>query len=141
MTAVTYLGGYQNPETKEVLVDLEMAKRTIDTIELLKEKTKGNLTVPESNLLDNTLYNLRMTYIRLANNPPSPPHVGSLRIDNRSAIERNRRQKLNSRRRRMGISWKRKTTQILLQADSPENRSSPCATRRLQQRWVINLVC
>ena len=73
MTAVTYLGGYQNPETKEVLVDLEMAKRTIDTIDLLKEKTKGNLTAPESNLLDNTLYNLRMTYIRLANNPPRPP--------------------------------------------------------------------
>ena len=73
MTAVTYLGGYQNPETKEVLVDLEMAKRTIDTIDLLKEKTKGNLTVPESNLLDNTLYNLRMTYIRIANNPPPPP--------------------------------------------------------------------
>ncbi|MYE91622.1 DUF1844 domain-containing protein, partial [Candidatus Poribacteria bacterium] len=74
MTAVTYLGGYQNPETNEVLVDLEMAKRAIDTIDLLKEKTKGNLTAPESNLLDNTLYNLRMTYIRIANNPPSPPH-------------------------------------------------------------------
>ena len=73
MTAVTYLGGYQNPETKEVLIDLEMAKRTIDTIDLLKEKTKGNLTAPESNLLDNTLYNLRMTYIRMANNPPPPP--------------------------------------------------------------------
>ena len=72
MTAVTYLGGYQNPETKEVLVDLEMAKRTIDTIDLLKEKTKGNLTAPESNLLDNTLYNLRMTYIRIANKPPPP---------------------------------------------------------------------
>ena len=72
-TAFAYLGGYQNPETKEVFVDLEMAKRTIDTIDLLKEKTKGNLTAPESNLLDNTLYNLRMTYIRLANNPPPPP--------------------------------------------------------------------
>ena len=77
MTAVTYLGGYQNPETKEVLVDLEMAKRTIDTIDLLKEKTKGNLTAPESNLLDNTLHNLRMTYIRLANNPPPPPQADS----------------------------------------------------------------
>ena len=71
-TAFAYLGGLQNPETKEVFVDLEMAKRTIDTIDLLKEKTKGNLTAPESNLLDNTLYNLRMTYIRIANNPPSP---------------------------------------------------------------------
>ena len=72
-TALAYLGGFQNPETKEVFVDLEMAKRTIDTIDLLKEKTKGNLTAPESNLLDNTLYNLRMTYIRIANNPPPPP--------------------------------------------------------------------
>ena len=72
-TALAYLGGFQNPETKEILVDLEMAKRTIDTIDLLKEKTEGNLTAPESNLLDNTLYNLRMTYIRRANNPPSPP--------------------------------------------------------------------
>ena len=72
-TAFAYLGGLQNPETKEVFVDLEMAKRTIDTIDLLKEKTKGNLTAPESNLLDNTLYNLRMTYIRIANNPPPAP--------------------------------------------------------------------
>ena len=44
-TAFAYLGGLQNPETKEFFVDLEMAKRTIDTIDLLKEKTKGNLTV------------------------------------------------------------------------------------------------
>ena len=72
-TALAYLGGFQNPETNEVFVDLEMAKRTIDTIDLLKEKTKGNLTAPESNLLDNTLYNLRMTYIRIANNPPPSP--------------------------------------------------------------------
>lgn len=72
-TAFAYLGGLQNPETKEIFIDLEMAKRTIDTIDLLKEKTKGNLTAPESNLLDNTLYNLRMTYIRIANNPPPPP--------------------------------------------------------------------
>ena len=72
-TTLAYLGGFQNPETKEVFVDLEMAKRTIDTIDLLKEKTKGNLTAPESNLLDNTLYNLRMTYIRIANNPPPAP--------------------------------------------------------------------
>ncbi len=72
-TAFAYLGGFQNPETKEALIDLEMAKRTIDTIDLLKEKTTGNLTVPESNLLDNTLYNLRMAYIRMANNPPPPP--------------------------------------------------------------------
>ena len=86
-TALAYLGGFQNPETKEVLVDLEMAKRTIDTIDLLKEKTKGNLTAPESNLLDNTLYNLRMTYIRLANNPPPPPKSETSEPTNEGASE------------------------------------------------------
>ena len=87
-TALAYLGGFQNPETKEILVDLEMAKRTIDTIDLLKEKTKGNLTAPESNLLDNTLYNLRMTYIRIANNSSTSPNARNLRIDKRSTIGR-----------------------------------------------------
>ena len=87
-TAFAYLGGLQNPETKEVFVDLEMAKRTIDTIDLLKEKTKGNLTAPESNLLDNTLYNLRMTYIRIANNPPASSDAGNLSIGGRSTIGR-----------------------------------------------------
>ena len=72
-TAFAYLGGLQDPETKEALVHLEMAKRMIDTIDLLKEKTKGNLTAPEGNFLDNTLYNLRMTYVRMVNNPPPKP--------------------------------------------------------------------
>jgi hypothetical protein len=40
-------------------------KHIIDTIEMLEEKTKGNLTAPESNFLSNTLYELRMNYIRV----------------------------------------------------------------------------
>ena len=71
--AFAYLGGMQDPETKESWVELEMAKRLIDTIDLLKEKTKGNLTAPEGNFLDNTLYNLKMTYVRMVNNPPPKP--------------------------------------------------------------------
>ena len=42
----------------------------IDIIEMLKEKTDGNLAMPEKNFLDNTLYNLRMSYVRAVNNPP-----------------------------------------------------------------------
>jgi hypothetical protein len=71
--AMAYLGGLQDPETKQTLVDLEMAKRMIDTIDLLKGKTKGNLTPPEENFLEHTLHNLKMTYIRVANNPPLQP--------------------------------------------------------------------
>ena len=61
------------PETKKVFVDLGIAKRMIDTIELLKEKTEGNLTMPEKNFMENTLYNLRMSFVNSANN--SPPSV------------------------------------------------------------------
>ena len=74
IAASAYLGGMQDPETKETVLNLEMAKRMIDTIELLEEKTKGNLTQPEINFLSNTLYSLRMTYVRMQTNPPQQPH-------------------------------------------------------------------
>ena len=63
-TAHLYLEGIRNPETDEVIVNLGLVKRIIDSIEMLEEKTKGNLTAPEANFLTNTLYELRMGYIR-----------------------------------------------------------------------------
>ena len=39
----------------------------IDTLEMLEEKTKGNLTAPETNFLANSLYDLRMGYVRMIN--------------------------------------------------------------------------
>lgn len=67
-TAQLYLEGIRNPETEEVIVNLGLVKRIIDTIEMLEEKTKGNLTAPEANFLANTLYELRMGYVRAINN-------------------------------------------------------------------------
>ncbi len=63
-TGQLYLEGIHNPETDEVIVNLGLVKRIIDSIEMLEEKTKGNLTAPEANFLSNTLYELRMGYIR-----------------------------------------------------------------------------
>jgi hypothetical protein len=63
-TARLYLQGFQDPETEQVIVNLGLAKRMIDTLEMLEEKTKGNLTAPESNFLVNSLYDLRMGYVR-----------------------------------------------------------------------------
>lgn len=68
-TAYAYMGGIRDPKTKKPVVQLDLAKHTIDTIEMLQEKTRGNLTAPEKNFFENTLYNLRMTYIRMVNNP------------------------------------------------------------------------
>lgn len=65
-TGRLYLEGIPNPETEEVVINLPVVKHIIDTIEMLEEKTKGNLTAPEANFLSNTLYELRMNYIRVA---------------------------------------------------------------------------
>ena len=66
-TAQLYLQRIPNPETEEVVINLPIVKHIIDTIEMLEEKTKGNLTAPEANFLTNTLYELRMSYVRVAN--------------------------------------------------------------------------
>ena len=63
-TAQLYLEGIRDPETDEIVVNLGLVKGIIDTIEMLEEKTKGNLTAPEANFLANTLYELRMGYVR-----------------------------------------------------------------------------
>jgi len=46
--------------------DLEMAKYNIDILETLEEKTKGNLTKEEETVLANTLNELRMGYVKVA---------------------------------------------------------------------------
>ena len=63
-TARVYLEGIPNPETDEVVRNFPLVKHIIDTIEMLEEKTQGNLTAPEANFLANTLYELRMGYMR-----------------------------------------------------------------------------
>lgn len=44
--------------------DLEMAKYNIDMLETLQEKTKGNLTEQEEKVLENTLSQVRMAYVK-----------------------------------------------------------------------------
>ena len=72
-TAHLYLQGFRDPETEKVIVNLGLAKRMIDTLEMLEKKTKGNLTAPESNFLANSLYDLRMGYVRVANSQQNTP--------------------------------------------------------------------
>jgi hypothetical protein len=57
------LGQIANPATNKTEEDFEQAKFLIDTLGMLKEKTKGNLNTDETNLLENLLYELRMQYI------------------------------------------------------------------------------
>ena len=59
-----HLGEIPDPSTGARKEDLPLAKQTIDILGMLEEKTKGNLTTDEKNLLSNILYDLRMRYIQ-----------------------------------------------------------------------------
>lgn len=62
-SALTHLGEAPHPETDKTEVDLPLAKQNIDILELLEEKTKGNLTGEEERLLSQLLFDLRMRFI------------------------------------------------------------------------------
>lgn len=57
------LGQIANPATNKIEEDLTQAKFLIDTLGMLQEKTKGNLDLNESKLLENLLYELRNVYL------------------------------------------------------------------------------
>lgn len=65
--AGVFLGQMPNPVTNKKEEDLPQARFLIDTIGMLREKTKGNLNKDESSLLENVLYELRMQYIAKTN--------------------------------------------------------------------------
>ena len=61
--AMQNMGKLVNPVTNEVERDLEQAKVSIDTLEMLKEKTKGNLTSMEEDFLNKILFEVHMNYV------------------------------------------------------------------------------
>ncbi|MFA5410304.1 MAG: DUF1844 domain-containing protein [Candidatus Omnitrophota bacterium] len=63
LQASIFLGVAPNPATNKIEQDPAQAKFIIDTLGMLKEKTKGNLSKEETDLLDSVLYELRMSYI------------------------------------------------------------------------------
>ena len=74
MSAMLQLGLMQE-EGGQPRIDLLGARQTIDTISLLAEKTKGNLTSVETNFLQNCLYELRMAYVEVTNALARPPQA------------------------------------------------------------------
>jgi hypothetical protein len=65
-TALYHLGEIDDPATGKRNTDLMMAKHAIDTLKLLQQKTTGNLTDDEKNLLDNILCDLKLRYVKLS---------------------------------------------------------------------------
>ena len=76
MTAMLQLG-LMRQQGGQPQIDIIGARQTIDTLSLISEKTKGNLSAAEQNFLQNSLYELRMAYVEVTNALARPPQPGS----------------------------------------------------------------
>lgn len=61
-SALVGMGKVTNPQTNQVQKNMDIAKINIDILEMLKEKTKGNLSKKEQEILSDTLTNLQLTF-------------------------------------------------------------------------------
>lgn len=62
-SAIMQLGKIANPLTGKIERNLNEAKYTIDMLNMIKEKTKGNLTSDEQKIIDDAVFELQMNYI------------------------------------------------------------------------------
>jgi hypothetical protein len=67
--AMLLLGKVPNPQTGETIRDIEAARLFIDQLEMLDEKTKGNLSKEEGQLLKQSLMSLRMAFVEAVESP------------------------------------------------------------------------
>ena len=74
--AMVSLGMVQGPDGKQPPANLPAAKDAIDILGILQEKTKGNLTQEEEEVLREGLYHLRMGYVALLSAPPGGANKG-----------------------------------------------------------------
>jgi hypothetical protein len=74
--AMVSLGMVQGPDGKQPPANLPAAKDAIDILGILQEKTKGNLTKEEEEVLREGLYHLRMGYVALLSAPPGGANKG-----------------------------------------------------------------
>lgn len=63
-TAMLQLGLVPDPATQKVEKNLPAARQTIDILEILQEKTQGNLKPDETRLLDRCLHDLKMSFVQ-----------------------------------------------------------------------------
>ena len=70
--AMLFLGQRPHPETGKPQVDLDTASLFIETLEMLAAKTKGNLSRPEQQILQQHLTAARLAFVEAADARPEP---------------------------------------------------------------------
>ncbi|MCH7994197.1 MAG: DUF1844 domain-containing protein [Planctomycetes bacterium] len=76
MQAAIALGGYSGPGGDSIPSNPEVAKHHIDLLDVLDQKTKGNLSDEEKRALDTVLYELRMQYVQVVGS--TRPSLGTI---------------------------------------------------------------
>jgi hypothetical protein len=75
--AALFLGQIPNPKTGEAEINLDLARMFIDQLEMIQEKTRGNLTNEETMVLRNALSNLQMAFVEVSGGArPEPGRPG-----------------------------------------------------------------
>lgn len=72
-SAMQHMGKLVNPGSGKTEINLEAAQSTIDVIEMLSAKSKGNLDNEESRFLQQTLTTLRLNYVETSSKPNPAP--------------------------------------------------------------------
>ncbi|WP_136797725.1 MULTISPECIES: DUF1844 domain-containing protein [Desulfosediminicola] len=64
-TSVLYhLGEIRDPQTGKTEINHELARHAIDTLVMLQEKTKGNLSTEEEEMLKNIVYDVKLRFVK-----------------------------------------------------------------------------
>ena len=63
MSALVQMGKIKNPATDKLEKDLMQAQLSIDIIDMMKEKTEGNLNEDEKKFLENMISQLKLNYV------------------------------------------------------------------------------
>jgi hypothetical protein len=105
--ASLFLGRIPHPQSGQSAVQLEPAKLFIDHLEMIREKTRGNLTNQEAEILNGVLADLQMAFVQASAAPQPSASTGSLPPQPTRTARQRRRfmdpQSLNELRSRAAI--------------------------------------
>ncbi len=73
--AMMALGQLPNPATGQLSISLDHARYAIDMLQMLQEKTKGNLDPNEAKMLEDLLHQLRMLFVASQSPPEDTPSI------------------------------------------------------------------
>ena len=83
--AMQHMGKLKNPLTDAIERDMSQAQISIDMLEMISEKTKGNLSEPESRMLTSVLHDLRLNFVDEASKQQTASTASAPQPDNGSS--------------------------------------------------------